>query len=217
MLIGWDEGERFLISHRWELHSRFLDLVEPHLEDTLRDWEQTIEQQAQQIDDEDARDEFYEFHSDEYHERLEFRGILMNSFFSASFALFENQLMRICRSAQRKCGSPFSVRDLGSSSPTDRAKTYLQKLGVPFPAETAEWQEITKYREIRNTIMHEGGDLPLEGHVTDFAKAKQIVSTQGGRPNLELTRPFCEDALGNLRRFLLELHQAYLGWLKANK
>ena len=68
MLIGWDEGERFLISHRWELHSRFLDLVEPHLEDTLRDWEQTIEQQGQQIDDEDARDEFYEFHSDEYHE-----------------------------------------------------------------------------------------------------------------------------------------------------
>ena len=42
MLIGWDEGERFLISHRWELHSRFLDLVELHLENTLRDWEQAI-------------------------------------------------------------------------------------------------------------------------------------------------------------------------------
>ena len=157
MLIGWDEAEWFLMSHRWELHSRFLDLVEPHLENTLRDWEQAIEQQAQQIDDEEARDEFYEFHSDEYHERLEFRGILMNSFFSASFALFENQLIRICRSAQRNGGSPFSVKDLGSFPPTDRAKTYLQKLGVPFPADTAKWQEITDYREVRNKIMHEGG------------------------------------------------------------
>ena len=141
----------------------------------------------------------------------------MNSFFSASFALFESQLMRICRSAQRNCGSPFSEKDLGSSSPTDRAKTYLQKLGVPFPADTAEWQEITAYREIRNKIMHEGGALPLEGHVTDFAKAKQIVSTRAGNPNLELTRSFCDDALGNLRRFLLGVHRAYEGWLKANK
>ena len=191
--------------------------MELHLEDTLRDGEQPIEQQAQQIDDEDARDEFKEFHSDEYHERLEFRGILMNSVFSAPFALFENQLMRICRIAQRHCGNPFSVKNLGSSSPIDRAKTYLQKLGVPFPADTAEWQEIIKYREVGNKIMHEGGDLPLEGPVSDFAKAKQIVSTWGGCPNLELTRQFCDDALRTLRRFLLEFHRAYEGWLKANK
>ena len=65
--------------------------------------------------------------------------------------------------------------------------------------------------------MHEGGALPLEGHVTDFAMAKQIVSTLGGSPNLELTRTFCDDALGTLRRFLLEVHRAYEGWLKANK
>ena len=37
MLVGWNEAERFLMSHRWELHSRFLDLVDWHLEDTLRD------------------------------------------------------------------------------------------------------------------------------------------------------------------------------------
>ena len=110
MLVGWNETEQYLVSHRWELHSRFLNLVELHLEDTLRDWEQAIEQQAQQIYGEYARDEFKEFHSDEYHERLEFRGILMNSVFSASFALFENQLMRICRNAQRHCGNPFSVK-----------------------------------------------------------------------------------------------------------
>ena len=141
----------------------------------------------------------------------------MNSFFSASFALFENQLLRICQSAQRNCGSPFSVRDLGSSSYTDRAKMYLKKLGVAFPADTTEWQEITRYREIRNKIMHEGGVLPPEGDITDFAKAKQIVSNWSGNPNLKLTRPFCDDAVSILRRFLLEVHRAYELWLKANK
>ena len=155
-------------------------------------------------------------HSDEYHERMEFRAILMNSFFSASFALFENQLLRICRSAQRNSGSPFSVRDLGSSSPIDRAKTYLQKLGVAFPADTADWQEVTRYREIRNKIMHEGGELPTTGDVTDFANARQIVSTSGVDLNLELTRQFCEDALRLLKRFLLEVHRTYELWLKTS-
>ena len=75
MLVGWSEAEWFLRSHKWELHGRFLDLVEPHLENTLRDWEQAVEEQAQEIDDEDARDRFYDFHSDEYHERLEFKSI----------------------------------------------------------------------------------------------------------------------------------------------
>ena len=216
MLIGWTEGERILISHKWEIHSRFLDLVEPHLEKTLRDWEQAVEQHAQQIDEEEARAEFYEFHSDEYHERMEFGVILMNSFFSASFALFENQLLWMCRSAQRHSGSPFSVRDLGSSSPIDRAKLYLQRLGVAFPADTQEWHEVTRYREIRNKIMHEGGELPSTGDITDFANAKRIASTWSGNPTLELTRQFCDDALKLLKRFLLEVHRAYERWLKTS-
>ena len=217
MRVGLSKVEWFLESYRWELHSRFLDLVEPHLESTLREWEQAIEQQAQEIDDEDERAEFYEFHSDEYRERLEFKSILMNSFFSASFALFENQLIAICQSAQRDSASRFSVKDIGSYSPTDRVKTYLQKLGVLFPSDGPEWQEITKYQKIRNKIMHEGGELPPNSDVTTFAKSKQIVSTRAGSPRLELTRPFCDVALEDMRRFLLEVHKAYGEWLKANK
>ena len=217
MLIDWSEAERFLISHKWELHSRFLDILDPHLEKTLQDWQQAVEQQAQQIDDDDARNDFYEFHSDEYLEHMEFRVILMNSFFSASFALFENQLMRICQSAKRKSGSPFAVKDLGSPSPTDRAKTYLKKLGIEFPADSQGWQQITKYREIRNKILHEGANLPDEGHLSDFARAKQIVSTWGGSLNLELTRRFCDDAARDMKRFLLGVHRAYQRWLKTSK
>ena len=215
--LNWIEAEKDSLSHEWELLSRYLDLLDRYLTDTLRDWEQDIEQQAQQIDNEGQRIEFYDFHSDEYHEHLSFRGTLMNSFFLASFALFENQLMRICWRAQRDCGNSISAKDLRSRSPTDRAKKYLRKLGVEFPAETSEWQEITKHREIRNKIAHEGGVLPLQGHIADFAKSKQIVTAGVGNLNLELNRPFCDDALCRFRRFLLEVHRAYVLWLKANK
>ena len=216
MLLNWNDAERFLISHKWRLHSQFLDLVEPHLEKTLQVWEQAVEQQGQLIKDEDERNEFYEYHSEEYHEQLEFRVILMNSYFSACIALLENQLLRICRRAQRSCGSPFSVYDLGSASYTDRAKRYLEKLDVAFPADTPEWQRITRYRVIRNKIMHEDGAIPPEGDITDFAKAQKIVSTSGGNPRLDLTRPFCDEAVEVMRRFLLDVHRAYELWLKAN-
>ena len=215
--ISWNEFERSLMAQGWDLQSRFLDLVEPHLETTLLDWKRAIEQQAQQIDDEDQRDMFREFHSEEYQQRLEFRIILMNWFFAASFALFENQLMEICESAQQECGNPFSVEDLGSHSPIDRAKVYLTKLGIQFPANTPEWQEITKYRQIRNRIAHQGGDLPTEGDVTDFAKANKIVSRWGGGPRLALTRPFCDDAVSNLKQFVLGVHKAYERWLKTSE
>ncbi len=219
MILSWDEAERILIPYRWELQSRVLDLVEPHLDKTLRDWEQAIEEQAQQIDDEDARNDFYEFHSDEYNEHLEFRTIFMNSFFSASFALFENQLWRICKRAQRISGSHSSMGDRGSSSFIDSTKKNLRKLGVDFPANTPEWQKITMYRKIRNKIMHGGGILTPKDDINmrKFAKANQIIPTWGEIANLELTRPFCDDALKVFRRFLLEVQKAYELWLKDKK
>lgn len=215
--VNWTEAEKDSLSYEWEILSKYLDLLERYLANTFQDWERAIEQEARQIDDKFQRSEYYEFRSDEYHEHLSFRDILMNSFFLASFALFENQLMRICWRAQRNCGNSSSVKDIRSSSPTDRAKKYLRKLGVEFPAETSEWQEITDYRKIRNTIAHEGGVLPPEGDIAAFAKSKQIVTDWGGNLNLELTRPFCDDALCRFRQFLLEVHRAYVLWLKANK
>ena len=210
--------ERMLISGKWELHRRFLDLAEPHLETTWQDFLREIEQQAQQIDDKRGREEFYEFYvPEEYFDHQELLVILTHSFFVASFALFENQLLQICKNAQRKCGNPISVGDLGSRSPTDRAKTYLAKLGIQFPADTPEWSEITKYREIRNKIVHQGGNLPPEGNVTHFAKAKQVVSSDAEGTRLELTRQFCDESLGNLRRFILKVHTAYERWHKDNK
>ncbi len=210
--LGLDSG---LIRYNFDLYAGFMALLEPHVEGTLQDWTQAVERQAQQIKDEDERSIFYEFHSEEYAERQQFRYILMNSFFSASFALFEHHLLRICENARRRSKNPFSVKDLKSSSATDNAKEYLRKLGVGFPSGTSTWEEITKYRTIRNKIMHEGGSLPRRGSITDYAKQKQIAS--GGGVSLELTRPFCEEALDNMKLFLLDVQRTYDSWRASEK
>ena len=191
--------ENLLIVDQWRMYSRLLDLLDPLLEQVLRDWEQEVEQQAERIDDEYTLSQFNDFLSEEYQEHLQIRVILMNSLFATSFAMFENQLMWVCHVAERNSGSPFSVSDLGSRSPTDRARTYLTKLGVEFPSDSHEWQNITRYREIRNKIMHNGGHLGVEGDLAKFAGEQQILHSG----SLELTRAFCDKAGREMKQLLL--------------
>ena len=61
----------------WSLYRRFLDLQARRMSKSDREWEQAIDEEAQQIANEDARSEFYEYHSEEYEDRLQLRGILM--------------------------------------------------------------------------------------------------------------------------------------------
>ena len=211
------------IYDQWAVYGRQLDRLESLLEKDLQSFEQWVEQQAKQIDDEEKLSEFYDFHSEEYHEQIEFRVILMNSLFATSFASFEDQLMRICHVAEHNSGSPFSERDLHGSSPTERAKIYLTKLGIEFPSDSQEWSNITKYRQIRNKIMHHGARLGVEqdeGDLARFARRKQISTAKspeatGG--SLKLTRAFCDEAGSEMNQFLRAVHRAYRRWRETDK
>lgn len=198
------------ITHEWGLYRRFLDLQTQRMVQSEEEWEKAIDAEAAQITDAYSRADFYEYHSDEYEERLQFREILMYSFFSASFAQFEKHLLMICTRAQRRCNSSFAVDDLKSNSAMTRAKAYLSKLGIRFPSKGEEWAEISRYGRIRNKIMHEGGIVAPEGHDRDYAKCKGITASGGSRLQYALTLKFCVEALTNFEGFLLQLHCAYL-------
>ena len=93
-----------------------------------------------------------------------------------------------------------------------RAKTYLQKIGVEVPAQDSGWQEITNYRKLRNKIMHDGAVLSNKKGLLKYAETRDIASSWGGRVMVGITRPFCEEAIGNLTQFLLKLYRAYDNW-----
>ena len=93
-------------------------------------------------------------------------------------------------------------------------RTYLKELGIAFPE--AEWEGVTRYRRLRNSIMHKDGVLPDNDPVAVYGKKKGIVSEDELTPSVELTREFCEEALTSYERFFLKLHRAYQQWFQSN-
>lgn len=206
--------ERSFISDRIRSYTRFLNSVEPHLEAVFQEWQAWVDDKAKGIKDEHERQEFLDFHSDEYHEQLGFRSILMSSFFSFCFARFEHELHRVCKKAQKRSKSPFSVQDIKGGN-IERCKTYLKKLGIPFSVTDETWKETTKLQRLRNILMHEGGLLNRrDREIMAYVKYHQIVSGTNDIPQLELTRLFCEHALDNYRGFLVTVHKDYETWLR---
>ena len=205
--------ERMKVSYEWERHRRFIELLEPRLDEALKDWQQAMDKVASEIDDEIQRDQFIDNYVDDYQDFQQHQVILVNSFFTASWALFEYHLTRLCDLVQRCTGTPFSVKDFGGSF-TDVAKDYLKKLGVSFPAGDApEWPRIKGYQEIRNKIMHQGAIVSSEWGNYEYADSKGIINdNMEWTPRLELTREFCDEAVGDFERFLGKVISAIAKW-----
>ena len=123
----WAFGEIWLVNE-FGVHRDLLDLLDPQLDSLLRDRKQVLIDAAESTEVEAAQDELYSLLYDEEERGGQFKNILFNSFFTASFALFEHKLQKICQRSQTAMGSPFSVEDIRASSVLDRSKTYLTKL-----------------------------------------------------------------------------------------
>ena len=150
--------------------------------------------------------------ADELEQRGEqFKSMLFNSLFSTSFALFEHKIMLICERIQRNVGTPFSVDDLRGGSPLNRAKRYLETVGVDFPNQGSGWKELNNFQQIRNKIMHEGGSVGTNVDLAKFANEKQIISGLSNK-QLRLNREFCEAAIDILETFILKVGRACESW-----
>lgn len=202
--------ESWLIQYEWRIYRRFLNSLEGHVSGILRDIDQMLERE----DDEERREFLRERNEDYYTDSLQFKVILLNSFFTASYALFEHHLTRLCQSAERRRKTPFSVDDLKGSI-TERAKAYLTKLEIAFPSDTPEWNSINGYTATRNKIVHAGGVVSKDWNNFDYAKARGIIepnevpSDSKEPPRyIKVTRKFCDDACNDFMNFLLKVDEA---------
>ena len=203
-------GAEWRLTGEFELYRSLLALLDQELHSRLRERREVLEEAIDSTQDEAIQIELDLIISDEGVEGEKFKSILFNSFFVASFALFEHKLSIICEGAQKTSGTPFSVDDRGLNMA--RAKTYLQKIGVEVPVQDSGWQGITNYRELRNKIMHDGAVLSDKKGLLKYAETRDIASSWGGRVMVGITRPFCEEAIDNLAQFLLKLYRAYDNW-----
>ena len=207
-------GAEWRLTGEFELYRSLLALLDQELHSRLRERREVLEEAIDSTQDEAIQIELDLIISDEGVEGEKFKSILFNSFFVASFALFEHKLSIICEGAQKTSSTPFSVDDRGLNRGLNmaRAKTYLQKIGVEVPVQDSGWQEITNYQKLRNKIMHGGAVLPDKKGLLKYAETRDIASSWGGRVVVGITRPFCEEAIDNLTQFLLKLYRAYDNW-----
>ena len=210
-----------MVSRKVRRYRDLLELVGTYVDKNLQDWEQETDKIAQGMSSELERQEFYEFYSDDHSDREEFIVITMNSLFLASYGLYERELNRFCERAARKAEN----QNARSRRYLKGAKDYLKGLGVKFPANTREWREIDNYRLIRNKIAHAGGLLDPDKEsddkdkkevkrIIEFARTHGVIAEWGGVQQLELTGAFCENALNDFEKSLLDIHEAYEHWFE---
>ena len=150
-----------MVFHRVEIELRHIEACREEVESMLHAEVQRLEQrlrsEADQME-EDERQELYEHHEDTHWELSDvFPRLIRNSMFVMSYTFLEWGLLELCAVLAQIRPNAISVKDL-QGRPIEQARAYIAKVqGVPFPAETAEWQEIGAYRQIRNVIVHRNG------------------------------------------------------------
>jgi hypothetical protein len=209
--IGILEIEQGFTIHEIERLRRFLDTLEPQIQKSREEWEDKIKQQASQIQDPEARDEFLDFSSDEYWEFEEYERILRNSFLVTVYAFLEARLGWFCMTTQKRLKLPISWTDLRGEDTLDRARLYLAKLsGLRFPTNSIEWQNIRRYEKLRHFIVHRAGRIRKDDEDTwRFAQNKRLVTADGSLNDdlILLPSAFCEEVLKDIESFLSNLHQ----------
>ena len=207
-----------IFSYKVDMYRKLLELVDQQIEKDISALAQEFEEAASQLKAHYRRDDYHEHLLDEYldasFEREEYMRIFLDALFASSFALFENELVRVCERARKAGKTPFSVKDFRGNNYLQNVKRYLSRLGVDFAAESPEWKQATNYRSIRNKIMHEGSALGENDDILRFAKENEILVeaswVEGNKEfTLQLTREFCEKALHDMKQVLIKVNVAY--------
>ena len=183
-------SEIWRIRYEWKIYRRFLDSLEGHVSGVMLDLNQMLERE----DDEEQREFLRELNEDDYYDFQQFKAILLNSFFTASYALFERHLRQL-----------FQIPE-GEKFYASRAALYLTKLGIAFLIDTPEWNSINRFTAIRNKVVHEGGVVEKEWSYLDYAKGKGIIEPPP--LHIKVTRRFCDEACSDFVNFLIKVHEA---------
>jgi len=132
--------------------------------------------------------------------------ILRKSAFTNLFSYIEVLLIEVCN-LFRLTDSKLGVSDMRGQNEIDRARTYLSEvLQISFPSTSQEWQEIQKYRNLRNCIIHNDGKLnerlnsKKKSILTDYIKHKANVLALVN-DEIIIRNGFCIEVLETTEKF----------------
>ena len=111
------------------------------------------------IDESDEGEYFGTLSEIENNHRMFFVPSARYAFILLVYTLLEHHLLGYCEYVKNDKALPLKVTDLRSNDTLSRAKTYLSAL-AKFDVEAyPEWVQLDEFRQVRNFIAHEYGDL----------------------------------------------------------
>jgi hypothetical protein len=131
--------------------------------------------------------------------------------FLAAYAFLEHTMLELCAALASEKPHTVSLKDLRGEG-LEPAKVYLKKVQeIAFPDQSAEWNRLTFYREIRNALVHRNGRLSptQKGEAVRLFldKNSQLGSVDQLR-RVSLTLAGCQDMIQTIRLFLAQLFTA---------
>ena len=97
------------------------------------------------------------FGDDHYKLNNIFPSIQRNYMLVGAFSIFEDILIRSCRTFKNDTKCDMKLSDI-AGRPLDKIKIYVEKIiGINFPADGVLWDSIKTYQQIRNIIVHKNG------------------------------------------------------------
>jgi len=216
MLLSINEIEYFIAQISLNELEEYLNTTEKYLQIAKNDLETRLDERVKGLSPQE-REELSDFYSDEYWRYSErFPRILRNSFLVSAQSLLEYELDVFCEKIKKEQQIPINWRDLKGDT-LERAKLYFQLAKFRVSYDDRTWQEINRYSEIRNCIVHKNG--LIEGFqrnkdLINYINKNGIISQDTIKKEMALTEKFCKDVIQTLRDFLDNIYKAYVSQKK---
>ncbi len=195
-----------MVFHRVEIELQHIEAcreeVESMLHTEVRRLEQRLHSEADRME-EDERLELYEHHEDTHWElSAVFPRLIRNSMFVTTYTFLEWGLLQLCAVLAQIRPSAISVKDL-QGRPIEQARAYIAKVqGIAFPADTAEWQAIAIYRQIRNVIVHRNAIVTKGDNVIrQFIEKNPAFAAINQHGHLTIHSEGCRNTTNTIRAF----------------
>ncbi|WP_281659446.1 hypothetical protein [Halobacillus sp. Cin3] len=186
-----------------------------------------LEEQYKALDIEEDRDTTLEdeldnpfqetwthFLSEKHMFSVQFPSILRSSLLISIYSFLENQLIRLCKELQESRDLSIKVNNINNKG-IEKAKIYLKNVvGIDFPTNSKEWQDIKRYQYIRNNFAHSEGILDSNDKNLLLAiatlDAVDIMGDDFLGKNIILYKSFIPTLIETVEGFLSKIESQYL-------
>jgi len=204
--IGFEHVHQWLLNAKIREMRYYLNDLVKSLDNMEREFNRTTEEQAGKINDEEERNQFYEFSSDDYWRYKEtFPRIFLNSFHVSAYSLLESETLAIAHKIGKKQKQVFDVFDIKGGDYLNSASLYIERLTGIKANQFDMWNTLRDAQRIRNIIVHLNGRLSEPNDIKIAKKLNVFNDESLYYPLVFVSVDYSKLFLDSISAFLTEL------------